>query len=74
MDRQGDSLRLLGCRITELRQERQLTLETLASRTGLDPGILAAIEAGQLDIPITTIFRLARAFDLTPDQFLKFLP
>jgi transcriptional regulator with XRE-family HTH domain len=74
MDRQGDFLRLLGRRITELRQKRQLTIETLASATGLDPGELIAIEAGQIDIPITMILRLARAFDLAPDQFLDFLP
>jgi transcriptional regulator with XRE-family HTH domain len=74
MDRQGDSLRLLGRRITELRQERQLTIETLASATGLDPRKLAAIEAGETDIPITTIFHLARAFGITPDKLVDFLP
>jgi transcriptional regulator with XRE-family HTH domain len=74
MDHKGDALRLLGRRITELRQERQMTIETLANRTGLDPTELAAMEAGRIDIPITTIFLLARTFGITPDQFLSFLP
>ena len=74
MDTQGDALRLLGQRITELRQARQLTIDALAARTGLDPAELTAVEAGRIDIPITTIFRLARAFGITPDQFLDFLP
>ena len=74
MDYKGDFLRLLGHRITELRQERQMTIETLASQSGLDPGELADIEAGKIDIPITTIFHLANAFGLASDQFLDFLP
>jgi transcriptional regulator with XRE-family HTH domain len=73
MERQGDPLRLLGRRITELRQERKMPLETLASLTGLDPGELAAIEAGEVDISLTMIHRLARAFGITPEQFLNFL-
>jgi transcriptional regulator with XRE-family HTH domain len=74
MDGQGDALRLLGRRITELRQQRQMTLDTLAARTGIGPTELIAIEAGQIDIPITVIFLLAKAFGITADQFLDFLP
>lgn len=73
MDRQGDALRLLGRRITELRQQRQMTLDTLAARTGLDPSELSDIEAGRVDTPITTIFLLARAFGITADKLLDFL-
>ena len=51
-----------------------MTLDTLAARTGLDPSELTAIEAGQIDIPITTIFLLAKSFGITADQFLDFLP
>lgn len=65
-------MRLLGRRITQLRHERQMTLDTLAARTGLDPTELAAIEDGLIDIPITTIFLLANAFGIGPDQFLDY--
>jgi transcriptional regulator with XRE-family HTH domain len=74
MDRQGDALHLLGRRIAQLREQRQMTLAALAARTGLEPAELTAIEAGQIDIPITTIFLLAKAFGITADQFLDFLP
>ena len=74
MDHKGDALSLLGRRIAELRQERQMTIDTLSARTGLDPTELAAIEAGRSDIPITTIFLLSRAFGITADQLLSFLP
>ena len=65
---------LLGRRIAELRQERQMTIDTLSARTGLALTDLAAMEAGRIDIPITTIFLLSRAFGITADQFLSFLP
>ena len=74
MDYKGDALRLLGRRIAELRQERQMTIDTLSARTGLALTDLAAMEAGRIDIPITTIFLLSRAFGITADQFLSFLP
>ncbi|HWB90655.1 MAG TPA: helix-turn-helix transcriptional regulator [Puia sp.] len=72
MDRQGDFLRLLGRRINELREERRLTIEALAMLTGLDPGDLAAMEAGKIDIQLTTIYRLARGLGITAGEFLNF--
>ncbi len=51
-----------------------MTIDTLAARTGLDPTELAALEAGRFDIPITIFFLLSRAFGITADQFLSFLP
>lgn len=51
-----------------------MTIETLAARTGIEPTEVAAIEAGRIDIPITTILLLARAFGITAEQFLDFLP
>jgi plasmid maintenance system antidote protein VapI len=51
-----------------------MTLDALAAHAGLRPAELTAIEAGQIDIPITTIFRLAKAFGITADQFLDFPP
>ena len=73
MDRQEDLLRLLGRRINKLREERELTIEALAVRAGLDPGELAAMEAGRIDIPLTMIYRLARELGITPGEFLNFL-
>ena len=73
MDRQGDVLRLLGCRITELRKERLLTIRDLAVRAGLEPEDLSAMEAGQVDIPLTVIHRLAGALGINFGEFLNFL-
>lgn len=66
-------MRLLGRRITTLREERKLTIELLAARAGLDPAELTAMEAGKIDIPLTTIYRLARELGITPGELLNFL-
>jgi transcriptional regulator with XRE-family HTH domain len=34
------------------------------------PTEISRIENGQRDVQITTIFKLAKAFDLTPGQFI----
>lgn len=72
-DRPGDALRQLGQQITKRRQEQQLSIEKVATLTGLDPGELIAIEAGELDIPLTTIFRLARTLEVTPQELLRYI-
>jgi transcriptional regulator with XRE-family HTH domain len=72
MDRQDPALRRLGRRITHLREQHQLTISALATLTGLDPRDIAAIEAGDIDIHLTTIFAVARALGVTPQQLLNF--
>jgi transcriptional regulator with XRE-family HTH domain len=70
MDRQEDALREFGRRIGQLREQRGIGIGDLASRAGLDPRELAAIEAGHQDIPITTIFRLAEGLGVSPAELL----
>ena len=72
MDRQDPALRRLGGRITHLREQQQLTIPALATLSGLDPGDIAAMEAGNIDIHLTTIFTLARALGVTPRELLSF--
>ena len=72
MDRQEDALRKLGRRLSELRVEKGLSIADLASLTALEPNDINKMEAGQLDIPLTTIFALARALDTTPAELLTY--
>jgi transcriptional regulator with XRE-family HTH domain len=71
MDRQQDPLHQLGRRLTRLREEKQITIPALATLTGLDPRNITAIEAGEIDPQITTIFILARALGVKPGQLLS---
>ena len=70
MDKQEDALSAFGGRLSQLREERGLSISELASRTGLEPGYIACIEAGEQDIPVTDILRLAGALDVPPAQLL----
>ena len=46
MDKQQDALRKLGRRLTYLRQQQDLTLAQLATRTGIDSRELVTAGAG----------------------------
>ena len=49
----------LGLRIRALRTEREWTLEQMAERCDLDLKHLQKIEAGQLNVTLVTLVRLA---------------
>lgn len=70
MDKQQDALRKLGRRLAQLRQQQDLTLAQLATRTGIDSRELASIEAGEKDLRITTIFAICRGLGLPPGEWL----
>ena len=70
MDRQADALRRLGRRLSQLREQQQLTIDELAGRTGLEPGHLSKIEAGEVDVHLTALMALAHALGVKPDQLV----
>jgi transcriptional regulator with XRE-family HTH domain len=72
MDRQEDALRKLGRRLKQLREEQGLSTAELASLTALEPNDISNMEAGALDVPLTTIIALARALGTTPAQLLTY--
>jgi transcriptional regulator with XRE-family HTH domain len=72
MDRQEDALRKLGLRLRQLREEQGLSIADLATLTALEPSDINTMEAGELDIPITTIVALARALGTTPARLLTY--
>lgn len=51
--------RKLGLRVRELRQERELTLQGAADRTGLDLKHFQKVEAGQINLTLVTLLRIA---------------
>ena len=70
MDKQEGALRQFGTQLSRLREERGIGIAELGSRLGLDPRDIAAIEAGEKDISITEIFRLAAALGVRPSELL----
>ncbi|MGD9611736.1 MAG: helix-turn-helix domain-containing protein [Kiritimatiellia bacterium] len=53
-------LNLIGPRIRQLREHRELSGEALAQRAGCSAAMIAALEAGELVPSLTPLFRLAR--------------
>lgn len=60
----------LGRRITQLREGQRLSIEAMCRLTGLDAVQLTKIEAGEIDIRLTTIVLIARALGISADQLL----
>lgn len=59
-----DTLITLGQRIREIRAERNLTLQTLAQRTGLSPSMLSLVERGKTSPSIGTLVAIASALGM----------
>ncbi len=73
MDRNEKALRRFGQLLAVMREERNLSISELASRSGLDPRQLKRVEAGDVNIHFTTILALARGLGITPEELLKSL-
>ena len=60
----------LGREIRRRRKAQGLTLEQLGEAAGLTPSYLSNIEAGQRDLSLSSMIRIARAFDSPPGELL----
>ena len=56
--------RLLGARVRELRKQRRWTLETAAEAMSLDLKHLQKVEAGQLNVTLVTLVRIAEGLSV----------
>ena len=61
----------LGKRIKNLRTSKKLTLEALCYSNGLEPSTVLRIEKAQTVAKITTLYKLAQAFDLSLSELLN---
>jgi transcriptional regulator with XRE-family HTH domain len=73
MDRSEMALRKFGRRLTELREQKELTVRDLAKRSALDARQISRIEAGKVNILFSTILALARGLGITPEELLESL-
>jgi transcriptional regulator with XRE-family HTH domain len=63
--------RQLGATIRGLREQKGMTLETLAQRTGMTKGYLSKVERGRKSPPISTLSRIAAALNATIADFFE---
>ena len=52
------------------RKQRQLTLKKLGELSGVHFVSIAKLEAGNLDPQLSTLLKLCRALDITPNQLI----
>lgn len=74
MSRKGPKLPELakfGANVRRERVERRLTQEKLAEMINVNPRTVQKIEAGQLNILLTTILRLQAALACTWDSLMR---
>ncbi len=71
MGRQEDALRKFGQQLTYLREQKNISIDELAIRCGLDPRQIGRIEAGEVDFPLTTIIALAAGLGVPPGELLQ---
>jgi transcriptional regulator with XRE-family HTH domain len=67
----GTSVAGLGRRVRELRRQNGWTLESLGRKSDLSISALSKIENEQVSASFDTIVRIARAFDLTFEEFFR---
>jgi transcriptional regulator with XRE-family HTH domain len=67
-----ESFRLqLGRNLRRIRTGRKLTIETLAFETGLAYSQISRIELGKINTTAFTIYILAHALKVNPDEFFR---
>lgn len=66
----SDELLAFARTLRQLRRERDLSQEALASRANLHPKHISDIERATKEPRLFTIVRLARALDMAPDELI----
>lgn len=71
--RPGDSvtLRKLGRALKTERVAAGVTQERLAEKVGLSTRTYQAVEAGEINVPITTLLRLAKAIGVPAEKLIR---
>ena len=60
----------LGARVRDLRQERRLTLEALAERSGVSRAMISKIERGEKNPTLVVAARLSEGFGISLSQLV----
>ncbi|MBL0182509.1 MAG: helix-turn-helix transcriptional regulator [Chitinophagaceae bacterium] len=61
---------LVGAKIREIRNSKEISIEHLANTSGMDYSQLARMELGQVNFTISYLFRVAEALGVTPRDLL----
>jgi transcriptional regulator with XRE-family HTH domain len=71
MERKEEILRKFGKQLTTIRKQKGLSIRELALATHLETGHIQKIEAGKVNLLLSTILSLARGLEIAPEELLK---
>jgi transcriptional regulator with XRE-family HTH domain len=63
---------LFGSKLRLIRQSKGLSMEKLAALSSFEYSQISRIELGQINTSLDTIFKLAKALDVSPKEFFDF--
>ena len=69
--KQADERLRIGTKIKERRQKKRLTLEDLATKTGLTKSVLTMMEKDETVPPLGTLLKLSKALDISMAYFFE---
>lgn len=64
----------IGAALRDLRTEKRLTLQQLATRTGLSASLISQVERNQADPSVVTLVKLAQALEVPVGHFFAAPP
>ena len=64
-------LMALGKNVRKLREQKKLTQEVLAERSGLDPSYISGIERAVRNPSVLSLARLAKGLGSTPSEICR---
>ncbi|EHQ36203.1 helix-turn-helix domain-containing protein [Methanoplanus limicola] len=65
-----DEILIFGTLVKELRNQRDLSQEKLAAKTGLDRTFISLIENGKRNPTLLTLLKISGAFGLAPSELM----
>jgi transcriptional regulator with XRE-family HTH domain len=71
MERKEEILRKFGKQLKTIRKQKGLSIGELALATHLEAGHIQKIEAGKVNLLLSTILSLARGLEIAPEELLK---
>lgn len=70
MDEQFDITKFFGLRLRQIRKDKGLSQEELASICGLDRSYIGGVERGERNISLINIYKISRALGVKAGEFL----
>ena len=62
---------LVGQRVRKVREKRNLSFSDISQRTGIAESVLEEIESGNVDPPLGTVIKLAKALEMKMGYFIS---